>query len=156
MVGVHERMRLDISGLKLDVDTTLTQDLTLDVGVVTEAVKVTAQTSLVQTTSGEIGTTVSLAHVQEMALADRNIYRLVNMVPGAFVSNAGGQAAGTSVLNVAVSTTWYLSWIVVGVTDHSTVTKSEFKNTCCAAVTPDLTHTRDVASWWSSADTRAK
>lgn len=89
--------RLDLTGLKLDVDSTLTQDLSLEVGVVTESVKVTAQTNLVETASGELGTTVSLTHVREMAMADRNVYRLVNMVPGAFLSNASGQAAGTPV-----------------------------------------------------------
>jgi len=106
--------RLDITNLTLNVDSTHTQDLILEVGVVTESVKVTAQTNLVETASGEVGTTVSLSHVQEMAMADRNLYRLVAMVPGATLSNATGQAAGTPVY-VAGSRGWSVGNTIDGI-----------------------------------------
>ena len=55
--------RLEISGLKVDVGTTLTQDLVFELGAVSEKVEVTGQTSLVETTSGQVGTTVQISHV---------------------------------------------------------------------------------------------
>src|ERR1043166_8318329 len=44
--------QIEVTGLKVDVATALTQDFTLEVGLVTETVKVEGQTSLVETTSG--------------------------------------------------------------------------------------------------------
>jgi len=73
--------RLDISGLKVDVSSTLTQDLTLEVGAVTETLKVSEQTSLVETASGEVGTTIAVDHVLEMPLVDRNVFNLINLLP---------------------------------------------------------------------------
>ncbi|MSV29510.1 MAG: carboxypeptidase regulatory-like domain-containing protein, partial [Bryobacterales bacterium] len=106
--------KLTLSGVKLDVGTTLSQDLTMELGAVTESVTVTGQQNLVEASSGEVGTTVSISHVQEMALADRNVYRLVNLVPGAFVSTASGQAAGTPVF-VGGSRGWSVANTVDGV-----------------------------------------
>ncbi len=77
--------RLDVAGLKVDVGSTLTQDLVLELGMVTETVRVEGQTSLVETTSGQVGTTVQISHVLEMPLSDRNVFALVNTVPGAFM-----------------------------------------------------------------------
>ncbi|MGH9675428.1 MAG: carboxypeptidase regulatory-like domain-containing protein, partial [Bryobacteraceae bacterium] len=76
--------RVELTGLKLDVSSTLTQDLTLEVGAVTETLRVTAQTSLVETTSGEVGTTVAVDHVLEMPLVDRNVFNLINLTPGGY------------------------------------------------------------------------
>src|SRR5579871_5739151 len=49
--------RLTIEGLKADVGTTLTQDLSLVVGTIAEAIDVNGKTSLVETANGAIGTT---------------------------------------------------------------------------------------------------
>ena len=95
--------RLVIDHLKVSVDTTTTQDLVLAVGTVTESVEVVGQTSLVETTNGEVGTTVQVNHVLEMPLVDRNVFNLANMVPGTFMSGAyvsiGGGRLGTALLN---------------------------------------------------------
>lgn len=78
-----------LSGLTLNAGATLTQDLVLEVGATTESVKVSAQTSLVETTNGQVGTTVQISHVLEMPLVDRDVYKLVNLVPGSFHNNDG-------------------------------------------------------------------
>ena len=85
--------RLTIDGLKVDVGATLTQDLVLEIGGTTESIEVTGHTSLVETANGEVGTTVQVSHVLEMPLVDRNVFNLVNLVPGSF-SSAGGVSIG--------------------------------------------------------------
>jgi hypothetical protein len=80
--------RLEIDGLKVDVGSVLAQDLVLEVGGTTESVQVTGRTSLVETTNGAIGTTVTVSHVLEMPLVDRDVFNLVNLVPGSY-SSAG-------------------------------------------------------------------
>lgn len=86
---------LTIEGLSVNVATTLTQDLTLEVGVVTESVQVSASTAAIETASGSVGTTVQVNQVLEMPLVDRDVFRLANLVPGAFatrgVSLGGGR-----------------------------------------------------------------
>src|SRR6266852_4552640 len=67
--------RLVIEGLKVDVGSVLTQDMA------------------VETANGEVGTTVQVSHVLEMPLVDRNVFNLVNLVPGSF-SSAGGVSIG--------------------------------------------------------------
>ena len=52
--------RLVVDGLKVDVGSVLTQDLVMEVGGTTESVQVTGKTSLVETTSGSVGTTVQV------------------------------------------------------------------------------------------------
>ncbi|MBM3814002.1 MAG: hypothetical protein FJW20_20420 [Acidimicrobiia bacterium] len=95
--------QLDVSGLKVDVGSTLTQDAVLEIGLVTETVRVEGQPSLVDTTSGQVGTTIQTSYVLEMPLADRNVFRLVNLVPGAFyngsdISLGGGRTRSAQIL----------------------------------------------------------
>ncbi|MSV28483.1 MAG: hypothetical protein EXQ52_07035 [Bryobacterales bacterium] len=95
--------QIEIGGLKVDVGSTLTQDVVLEVGSVTETLRVEGQTNLVETTSGNVGTTVQMSHVLEMPLADRNVFSLVNLVPGAFmrgseVSIGGGRTRSAAIL----------------------------------------------------------
>jgi hypothetical protein len=86
--------RLSVSELKLDVGSTLTQDLTLEIGILTDSVTVLGQASLVETTSGAAGTTVSIDHVFETATADRNVFLLINLAPGAFQGSGGAPVLG--------------------------------------------------------------
>ena len=95
--------QLAIGGLEVDVGTTLTQDATLELGQVTETVRVEGQTTLVETTSGQVGATIQTSHVLEMPLSDRNVFRLVNLVPGAFyrgsdISLGGGRTRSAQIL----------------------------------------------------------
>src|SRR5437773_2616453 len=76
--------QIELTGVKVDAGTALTKDFVLEVGLLTETIKVEGQTSLVETTSGSVGTTVQVSYVLDIPLADRNVFTLVNLVPGAF------------------------------------------------------------------------
>lgn len=80
--------RFEITGLRLNVGTTMTQSVVLEIGMVTETIEVSGQTLMVQTTSGEVGSTVQIEQILELPLPSRNVYALVNLVPGAWM--AGG------------------------------------------------------------------
>ncbi len=84
--------KLAIEGLKIDVGTTLTQDLMMEVGTVTEVVEVKGVANLVETTSGAVGTTVEMTHVLEIPVPDRNVYSLINLVPASFLKHRFGPA----------------------------------------------------------------
>src|SRR5271155_3228519 len=84
----------------------LTVDLRLEVGVVTETVTVTATGDTVNTTSGEISTTITQQQVLNMALNQRHYESLVTLVPGAALQGSGtNPAALTSNFNNAVAVT---------------------------------------------------
>jgi hypothetical protein len=64
----------------------LTVDLRLDVGSVSEHVEVVASGDVVNTTSGEISTTIDSQQVQNMALNQRHYETLVTLTPGAQIN----------------------------------------------------------------------
>jgi len=71
----------------------LTVDLTLAVGAVTETVTVIARGDTVNTTSGEISTTITQDQVLDMALNQRHYESLVGLVPGAALQGSGTNPA---------------------------------------------------------------
>jgi len=71
----------------------LTVDLNLEVGVVTETVIVTANGDTVNTTSGEISTTITEQQVLNVALNQRHYESLVGLVPGAALQGSGTNPA---------------------------------------------------------------
>jgi hypothetical protein len=82
----------------------LTVDLNLQVGVVTETVTVTANGDTVNTTSGEISTTITQQQVLNLALNQRHYESLVSLVPGAALQGSGtNPAALTSSYNNSVA-----------------------------------------------------
>jgi hypothetical protein len=84
----------------------LTVDLSLEVGAVTESVAVTATGDTVNTTSGEISTTITQKQVLDMALNQRHYESLVTLVPGAALQGSGtNPAALTSNYNNTVAVT---------------------------------------------------
>lgn len=92
-----------IGPVKVDVGSTLTQNAVLEVGNVSETVKVEGTTTLVDTTSGQVGTTIQTSYVLEMPLSDRNVMSLVNLVPGAFsrggeISLGGGRTRSAALM----------------------------------------------------------
>ena len=98
--------RLVIDHLKVNVDTTTTQDLVLAVGAVSESVEVVGRTSLVETTNGEVGTTVQINHVLEMPLVDRNVFDLATLVPGVFGSGTEPSIGGGRLDTVLSMVDW--------------------------------------------------
>ena len=81
----HPGFKRVIAGpIKVEVSTTVAQDIVLEPGAVTENVTVTAETPLVDAASGRLGTTIEMKQVVEMPLQDRNVFTLANLVPGSF------------------------------------------------------------------------
>jgi hypothetical protein len=64
----------------------LTVDLTLEIGAATEIVTVSATGDTINTTSGEISTTVDFAQLQSQALNQRHYETLVTLMPGAMTN----------------------------------------------------------------------
>jgi Carboxypeptidase regulatory-like domain len=84
----------------------VTVDLRLEVGAVTETVTVTATGETVNTTSGEISTTITQQQVLNMALNQRHYESLVGLVPGAALQGSGtNPAALTANYNNSVAVT---------------------------------------------------
>lgn len=67
---------------KLDTAIPLSLDIRLDVGVVTEAVEVTASTATVQADSATVGRTIEATQIENMALNGRNPLLLAQLKPG--------------------------------------------------------------------------
>ena len=81
-------------------------DLRLELGSVTETITVTASGDTVNTTSGEISTTITEQQVLNMALNQRHYESLVGLVPGAALQGSGtNPAALTANYNNSVAVT---------------------------------------------------
>jgi hypothetical protein len=84
----------------------VTVDLRLEVGAITETVTVTATGETVNTSSGEISTTITEQQVQNMALNQRHYESLISLVPGAALQSSGtNPAALTTNYNTSVAVT---------------------------------------------------
>ncbi len=94
--------RLDIMRVRINAGTIVTQSLTLDIGDVSESISVSGQTQMVQTTSGEVGSTVQVEQIREMPLPDRNVFNLTNLVPGAYLVDGVPSIGGGRVLSASV------------------------------------------------------
>lgn len=88
--GFKKRLQ---SGLTLEVDQKAQVDLTLETGAVTEVLEISAQSSLVDTTTATIGRVIENRRVQELPLNGRNALSLVLLAPSV-QSGAGPTAAG--------------------------------------------------------------
>src|SRR6266571_3815163 len=85
------------AGVVLTADARLTQDMTLDVGQLTETVQVTTGIGeTVNTTSGEVARVVDQRQVQDLALNGRNYMQLPTLIPGAVILDEDQLALTTS------------------------------------------------------------
>lgn len=82
--------RTEVNGLRLNVASEIVQSFALEIGELTETVEVTAEQLQIQTTSGSVGSTVNAEQILELPLPNRDIFNLVNLVPGAFRSESNG------------------------------------------------------------------
>ncbi len=71
----------------------LTADIQMEIGAVTETVTVTAYTNKRNTVSGEIQTTLSQQQMLDIPLNQRHYEEAVTLVPGAYVTSTGQNAA---------------------------------------------------------------
>lgn len=91
------------SGIVVDINQNVAQDLTLELGSTTEEVTVSATAQLVEMISGTVGHTVENKQIIELPLNGRNVFDLVTLTPGAFrrggeVSIAGGRTGSASAM----------------------------------------------------------
>ncbi len=90
--------RLQVTGIRVDINQSIVQDLTLEIGAVTESITVRSSAAMVDTVSGSIGHIVDNKEIIELPLNGRNVFELVNLTPAAFrlggeVSIAGGRTS---------------------------------------------------------------
>jgi hypothetical protein len=103
--GVY-KLAVEMQGLKsthvapfaVGVNQTVTQNITLELGAVTEVLEVTGQSDLLNTTSAEMGNVVEEKVIKELPLQGRNFTSLLLLTPGVNpVSTAQGPNAETAV-----------------------------------------------------------
>jgi hypothetical protein len=69
-------------GIALDVNVSARVDAALDIGAMSEVIDVTASAPLVNTDNAQIGRTVENAEITTMPIVGRNVYSLLNLIPG--------------------------------------------------------------------------
>jgi hypothetical protein len=90
--------KVEQSNIKLGVDQKVRIDFKLEVGTVSEAITIEAETTLVQTSSSELGTTVSEEQIERLPLNGRNFVNLTRTVPGVLRSVPGANIDGAGSL----------------------------------------------------------
>ena len=71
-----------INDLRLLVDNTLTQDITLETGQITEVITVTGSAQILNRTDATIGNTFNEIQIQELPMESRNVVGLLTLQPG--------------------------------------------------------------------------
>src|SRR5206468_5127786 len=82
MVEVKGFKKSLTNAFTLGVNETLTQNLKLSVGEMSEVVEITAGTELVQASSSELGSVINERTVQDLPLNGRNFTQLLTLTPG--------------------------------------------------------------------------
>ena len=93
-----------LPAFNVGVNQTVTQNLVLQVGEVTETIEVAAQAEQLQQSTSELGTVIGVKEVQDLPLNGRNFTQLLTLTPGATpVSTAQSSGIGSNDLaNVGV------------------------------------------------------
>jgi hypothetical protein len=89
---------LTLSNIELGVDQRARMDLKLEVGSVSESVTIQAESPLLQTSSSELGTTVSNEQIEKLPLNGRNFVNLTRTVPGVLRGIPGANIDGAGSL----------------------------------------------------------
>ena len=89
---------LSLSNIQLGVDQRARIDLKLDVGSVSESVTIEARAPLLQTSSSELGTTVTNQQIEALPLNGRNFVNLTRTVPGVLRGIPGANIDGAGSL----------------------------------------------------------
>jgi hypothetical protein len=82
-VGKSGFKSVELPSIRLTVNQSVTQDVTLSIGTVTQTVQVRAQADLIQAATTEIGTVVQQQVVHDLPLNGRNFSELLTLIPGA-------------------------------------------------------------------------
>ncbi|MEO7271659.1 MAG: carboxypeptidase regulatory-like domain-containing protein [Vicinamibacterales bacterium] len=89
---------LSLSNIEVGVDQRVRIDLKLEVGAMTESVSITAEAPLVQTSSSELGTTVTNEQMEALPLNGRNFVNLTRTIPGVLRGIPGANIDGAGSL----------------------------------------------------------
>ncbi len=87
-----------MSDVELGVDQRVRIDLKLEVGALAESVTIAAESPLVQTSSSELGTTVTNKQIEALPLNGRNFVNLTRTVPGVLRGIPGANIDGAGSL----------------------------------------------------------
>jgi hypothetical protein len=92
--------KVSLANVRLGVDQRVRIDLKLDLGQMTEAVEIQAETPLVQTSSSDLSVTVEDKTIQALPLNGRNFVSLTRTIPGVLrgVGAGGGNIDGSGSL----------------------------------------------------------
>jgi hypothetical protein len=74
--------KMSLANIHLGVDQKVRADLKLDVGQMSEAVTIQAETPLIQTSSSELGATIANEQIEALPLNGRNFVSLTRTIPG--------------------------------------------------------------------------
>src|SRR4051812_20907859 len=89
---------LALSNIEVGVDQRVRIDLKLEVGAMSESVSIRAEAPLVQTSSSELGTTVSNEQIEALPLNGRNFVNLTRTIPGVLRGIPGANIDGAGSL----------------------------------------------------------
>ncbi len=89
---------LTMSNIELGVDQRARIDLKLEVGTVSESVTITGESPLLQTSSSELGTTVTDEQIEKLPLNGRNFVNLTRTIPGVLRGIPGANIDGAGSL----------------------------------------------------------
>ena len=96
--------KTSVAGNTVTAGGRLTVDATLEIGAVTESVNVQAVAATINTTSGEISTTITNQQVDSVPLNQRHYETVVGLIPGAALQSSGLSAASiTSGYNTSIA-----------------------------------------------------
>ena len=87
-----------LSNVEVGVDQRVRINVKHEVGAMTESVSVTADTPLLQTSSSELGTTVSASQIEALPLNGRNFVNLTRTIPGVLRGIPGANIDGAGSL----------------------------------------------------------
>jgi hypothetical protein len=113
--------KIVLTGLKLDVATTVTKNISLTLGQSSQTVEVVAQEPLVNTSSNEIGQVINDKTVQQIPLNGRHFTDLSLLTPGTVTPPANGflsaplRGQGSFGINTAGQREDTTNWLVNGV-----------------------------------------
>jgi hypothetical protein len=113
--------KLVLSDLKLDVATTVTKDLQMRVGSVTQEVQVTQEAPLIETSTTGVGQVVNPKTVQDIPLNGRHFVDLNLLTPGTVTPPANGfltaplRGQGSFAINTAGQREDTTNWLVNGI-----------------------------------------
>ena len=89
-------------GIVLNVNDSISVDIALEVGGVSETVTVEAATPMVNTVTADISKTIDDAAIQTLPLVDRNVYTLLDLTPGVQSNNNGVASASVTTSSLSL------------------------------------------------------